>query len=1038
MKIKKRNGDLVNLDISKIIKQTIPACEELNLSHEELEIEANISFTDGMRTEDIQKILINTAKSKVDIDAPNWTFVAARLTLYDLYHRTRNLYDASSTKKVYEDITLSDYLTQNVNIIDIADYTKFNIAKLNKAIVPKRDYLFNSPGIETLISRYLIKNEDKIVTELPQHMFMTIAMWLAQHEDNPTSRAIEFYDVLSKLEALPGTPTLANGRLKNRSCFSCFVGSTSDDLTDIFTTYSEQAEISKLGGGIGWDWTKVRAEGAPVQKVSNASGGLVPWLKIENDIAIAVDQLGTRAGAINCSIEVWHKDIQDFLDLKKTSGEERRRAEDLFITVSLPDLFMRRVEANDYWTLFDPYDAPELTDIHNQEFEYRYKTLETTIGENPSYFKNKPIKLKAKDLMKKIIRYYFERGVPFITFKDTVNKHHDNPELGIIRSGNLCVSLDTKILTRGGYVEIGSVLNTVQECWNGESWSNTQLFLTSEKEHVLSVQLSNGETIRATDYHKWYIAKQDKKGKLKSYKEVRTHELKPGDKLIKFDLDTIIHGSKKLKNAYENGFYSADGCKINKKTKAIFLYNNKKDLLNNFKNYKSTNEEKTLNKSKDTRLKLSYDINELQDKFFIPNASYTLKSRLKWLAGLFDGDATLTNNNGTESIQLTSTNIDFINEVKLLLQELGVHSSVKNGYEEGYRFLPNNSNDSLKLYKCNETKRLLVPGSSLNKLLKLGYKANRVMPTKRKYNREAKRFIKVLSIVDNNEYVPVACGTEPERNKLMFNGVLTGNCQEFFNPVTPDEIAVCNLASINLSKVNTKEDFERVIPTIIRILDNVIDLSSYPVQKAKDTQLARRSVGLGVCGEAELIANQQIHYGSQEHFDYIDMLYSSFKQEVDKATFNLADERGAWSPKSKKRNAYTTCIAPTSSIAILMGTSNSCEPVFAKKWHEENMDGNIPFTAPNINPDNYQYYESAYDIDQHKMITATGIRQKYFDMGISHNLYFRPEGLTTKIIYDAIYHAWKSELKSLYYLRSESKQLEDIKSDKIVCFGCEG
>ncbi|MCD6435723.1 MAG: hypothetical protein J7L15_04985, partial [Clostridiales bacterium] len=280
MNIKKRNGELKSLDISKIVKQTTPACEGLNLSHEELEIEANISFTDGMASEDIQQILINTAKGKVDIDAPNWTFTAARLTLYDLYHRTRNLYNSDSTKKIYEDISLIDYLNHNLSILDFDKLGMFELNELNKAIFPARDYLFNSPGIETLISRYLIKDSNSKVTELPQHMFMCIAMWLAQNEDNPTKKAIEFYDVMSKLEAEPGTPTLANARLKNRSCFSCFVGSSPDTLKGIFTAYGEQAEISKLGGGIGWDWTRARALGAPVQNVPNASGGIVPWLKI--------------------------------------------------------------------------------------------------------------------------------------------------------------------------------------------------------------------------------------------------------------------------------------------------------------------------------------------------------------------------------------------------------------------------------------------------------------------------------------------------------------------------------------------------------------------------------------------------------------------------------------------------------------------------------------------------------------------------------------------------------------------------------------
>ena len=294
MKVRKRSGRLANLDISNIRTQTIPATAGLkNVSFEALELAANISFRDEMETSEIQTILRTTAKSKVDVDAPDWTYVAARLTLYDLYHKVKRTYKkVGKTTEIYSLISVRDYLS-NPNIELSYDSSIFNLTKIQAAIKPERDELFTDIGIDTLINRYMLKYNGEIV-ELPQHLFMSVAMFLASKEQDPTHWAIKFYNLFSQLLYLPATPTLSNGRKIRGNCMSCAVGSTPDTIEGIFDTYYEQALGSKHGTGFGWDWTRVRANGGQIGNTKNAAGGLVPWLKIENDIAIAVDQLGEQ------------------------------------------------------------------------------------------------------------------------------------------------------------------------------------------------------------------------------------------------------------------------------------------------------------------------------------------------------------------------------------------------------------------------------------------------------------------------------------------------------------------------------------------------------------------------------------------------------------------------------------------------------------------------------------------------------------------------------------------------------------------------
>jgi ribonucleoside-diphosphate reductase alpha chain len=790
IRVVKRTGRVESLDVTKIQKYTAAAVKGIGgVSQSELEVDAKLQFRDLISSEEIQQTLIKTAVNKIDIDRPNWTFVAARLFLYDLYHKVTGFTGYNHLKDYFE-------RGEKEGRIVLGLKEKYNLDDLDRYIKPERDLLFNYLGVRTLYDRYLIKDRHEVPIELPQQLFMAVAMFLAQNEFDCQTWAKKFYDILSKFEVMAATPTLSNARTPRHQLSSCYIGSTPDNIEGIFDGYKEMALLSKFGGGIGWDWSLVRGMGSFIDGHRHAAGGIIPFLKIANDVAIAVDQLGTRKGAIAVYLEPWHIDVRDFLDLKKNAGEERRRAHDLFPALWINDLFMRRVEADMTWTLFDPFDAGELTELYGDAFEKRYEELEQDEAIPKEV-------ISAKGLWKEILRSYFETGNPFLCFKDSANRSNPNRHTGIIRSSNLC----------------------------------TEIFQNTAPNHY------------------------------------------------------------KIKVVYNDGSF---------------------DLFEEY-------------------------------------------------------------------------------------EEVRVDSG----------------------------------------LTKLGKK------------------VTALDSISGKQVWIV----EKEKED--------------------GDTAVCNLASINLARINTPEEIERVVPTAVRMLDNVIDLNFYPLQKVKKTNIRSRSIGLGVMGEAQMLAEGSIEWGSYSHFNKIDEIMEAISYHTIHASSDLALEKGVyetfdgsdwskgifpidkanmeacklvdrgglfgysfdWTALKEKvkvdgmRNGYLMAIAPTSSISILTGTTQAIEPVYKRKWFEENLSGLIPVVVPNLNPATWGYYSPSYEIDQRLLIKAGAIRQKWIDQGQSLNIFISLDKASGKYLNDIYMDAWKFGLKSTYYLRSQSpeavSELEGVEDRSMECVGCQ-
>ncbi|MCH2378067.1 MAG: ribonucleoside-diphosphate reductase subunit alpha, partial [Pedosphaera sp.] len=339
--------------------------------------------------------------------------------------------------KVHRD-HFRDYLQQGIAAERLTpDLLKFDLDKLAEALELERDQQFAYMGIQTIYDRYLIHVNDKRI-ETPQYFFMRVSMGLAINEENREARAIEFYNTLSSFRFMSSTPTLFNAGTLHPQLSSCYLSTVDDDLESIFKLVADDARLSKWAGGLGNDWTNIRATGSHIHGTNGESQGVIPFLKVANDTAVAVNQGGKRKGAMCAYLETWHLDIEDFLELRRNTGDERRRTPDMNTANWIPDLFMKRVKEGAKWTLFSPGDVPDLHDLYGKAFEKRYEEYEAMAKAGKiALFKS----VQAEDLWREMLMMLFETGHPWITFKDPSNVRSSQDHCGVVHSSNLCTEI---------------------------------------------------------------------------------------------------------------------------------------------------------------------------------------------------------------------------------------------------------------------------------------------------------------------------------------------------------------------------------------------------------------------------------------------------------------------------------------------------------------------------------------------------------------------------------------------------------------------
>ena len=756
MQVIKADGSRELFEIAKIkalFDRAVVGYEQSCLFEDLLEMFKK-NIVDEIKTSDINKLLIKACIDLVSVENIFWQEVAGRIALFNLYK------EALRNRKLrHEDIyapqavlaLFHDYLEKGFYAKQLRDaYSDEEILLAAESIDAKLDLEYGYTTILSLQKRYLL-NPNKIIKELPQEMYFFIGLFLAIPEAKEVrlQKAIEMYLACAQQQISLPTPTLLNARTTFHQLSSCFKLNVDDDLRAIYHAFENIAQISKFGGGVGVYLGNIRARGSSIRGVLGVSGGVNPWVKVINDTAVSVNQLGARIGSVSVTLDIWHLDIYDFLDLQTETGDIRSKAFDIFPAVAIPDLFMQRLQNNEEISLFDPYEVKKiygkaLQDTFGKEFEDFYVTLE----------KDERLKMKktvsAKELFKKFLKVVVETGMPYVFFRDTVNRLNPNKHAGNIYSSQLCTEI----------------------CQNTSA-------------------------------------------------------------------------SKFIEETLEDG--------------------------------------------------------------------------------------------------------------KILIK-----------YE-------------------------------------------------------------------------------------------------------PGDTVVCNLASINVAKVNQPEMIEKIIPIAMRILDNVITLNYYPIEETRRTALRYRSVGLGFLGLAEYLATQKIAYDSQQARTAVDELFSQYGLATYRASVDLAKERGAyplykgseydngkilgreeaWFVANTKdgekwtklfadmksfgvRFAYHTAPAPNTSTAGVVGTTAALLPIYKKFFVETNLSALTVRVAPKLSKENFWYYKEYINMDMNEVIEMMAVLYKWVDQSISFEWMIDPSKTSPAQLYEYYVKTWKSEIKTVYYVRSLSGEIKDN------CVSCSG
>ncbi len=762
IKIIKSNGKEQKFDLKKIKKMFLRASQgyENKCKFDDFLESFKKNLVPKMHSKDINRLLVKTAVDLISTTNTVWQHIAARIFLSDLYKkasRNRNIKISEIYKpQKYKDL-FDTYIKEGLYYKDFYKYyKKEDILKAGEKLSLETDDSYEYTTVLSFAKRYLL-NPNGIIRELPQEMYMSVALFLAipEKEKNRLSFAFELYDYISKQYISLPTPTLLNARTNYHQLSSCFKLNVDDDLRAIYHSIENMAQISKFGGGVGVYMGNIRPRGGSIRGVKGTSGGVNPWIKVINDTAVAVNQLGSRIGAISVTLDVWHLDIYDFLDLQTETGDIRSKAYDIFPAISVPDLFMKRVRENGTWTLFDPHEIEKvyekkLQDFFDKDFEKFYKELEKSK-------KLENIKtVSAKDLFVKHLKTVVETGMPYVFFRDTVNRVNPNSHAGNVYGSQLCTEI----------------------------------------------------------------------------------------------------------------------CQNTSPTKFI---------------------EETL---EDGNIKITYK-----------------------------------------------------------------------------------------------------PGDSV----------------------------------------------------------------------------VCNLASINIAKVNDEKLSAKVFPVMMRTLDNVIDLNYYPIKEAQKTALKYRSVGVGYLGLAEYLATHQLNYETQEARNEVDRLFEMYSFYTYKSSVELAKERGAyglfngskyskgkilnktktwfkenttrgedWSSLIEKmqkvgvRFGYHTAPAPNTSTAGVVGTTAALLPIYKKYFVETNLSAPTVRVAPKLSPENYFFYKEYITMDMCDVIDMISVVYKWVDQSISFEWMINPAKTSPKDLFDYYFRAWEKNIKTVYYVRSLSADINQVNSEKKVCDGCSG
>lgn len=1031
MEVIKRNGAKESMSFDKITKRISNMIEGrmgdgITISplkgHGEYKIDPIVVAKEvingvysGISTAQIDDLSADVCASMIHKN-PDYNHLAARIRISNLQKQTD-----------------SDILTVTTRVHNLLDekYIRFveaNHSQINQMLHFDRDFLFDYFGFRTLERSYLfnIKHDSTItIVERPQHMWMRVAVQIhgvkSFHPDYahiPISSVLESiketYDLLSTMHFTHATPTLFNSGSKRQQMSSCFLTNIEDDIASIFKTISNIAYISKYAGGIGLSITPIRAKGSLIRTTNGLSEGIVPMCKVIEATARYINQGGKRLGSVAVYLEPWHADVFDFVELRKNTGDENLRTRDLFLALWIPDEFMRRVERDDDWYLMCPDKQPGLVDSYGEDFDLLYNKY---ISEG-KYMK----KVRARELWNHILEAQIETGMPYISYKDHVNRKNNQSNLGTIRNSNLCVAPWTRVLTDRGYIQIKEIEGVSTRVWNGWDWSTVTPRKTGTCVQLLRVELNNGQILDTTPEHKFYVSKSAMDEEI----EVMAKDLVPGQRL-----STCLYPVVKSSNDME----------INKVIQCVAKNSGKS----------------------------SPDF---------PPINAPLSYKLKWLEGAIENPKIYELNNSigrNDRITLGTNIFESALNMRLMLTTMGCNPEIVHHIEDPvYKYKVHIDINDIYTLKCEGFNCPLYIGEDIR------------LST---YQLEVKR---VYEGVISDTY----CFTEPLRHRAIFEGVYTGQCNEIVEYSSPQETAVCNLASLCLPKfVNTDGQFDykklkRVVRTVIRNLNTVIDLNYYPIPETDRSNMRHRPVGLGIQGLADVYIKMRMPFESEEANELNRRIMETIYYSALKESCHLAKTYGPYSsfmgsPASQERlqfdlwkecghrvvespdmqlkwsylkanirnhglrNSLLVALMPTASTSQICGNTESFEPITSNIYVRKTLAGEFIVVNEHLvrdlmklnmwNKEMYntilylngsiqaiseipthirELYKTAFEIKQSSILSQAVSRGPYVDQTQSMNLFMgTPDfGKLTSMHF----YGWKHGLKTgMYYLRTQ-------------------
>jgi ribonucleotide reductase alpha subunit len=609
MYVTKRNGEKEEVSFDKVLNRIRLLSSNLHVNVFEIAQKVCSRIYDGVKTSELDELAAQMCSSMI-LDHPDYGTMASRIIVSN-HHKNTSPSFSETIQTLYSNTEGSDKKSNPLISDELYEVVMKNKEKLNSYVDYNRDFGFDYFGFKTLEKAYLMRAKGKVI-ERPQHMFLRVALGIHGQD---VKDALQMYDHMSQKYYMHATPTLFNSGTRVPQLSSCYLEAMeSDSIDGIYNTLKDCARISKYAGGIGVHIHNVRARNSVIRGTNGICSGIVPMLRVFNNTARYVNQAGRRNGSIAVYLEPWHGDVEGFLEMRKTHGNPEERALDLFYALWIPDLFMERVQNNDVWSLMCPDQCPGLSDVYGDEFKELYLKYES----EGRYLKQ----IKAQDLWFQVLQSQIETGTPYMLYKDSINKKSNQKNIGVIKSSNLCVAPETKILTDKGHLVISELEGQQANVWNGKEFSEVTITKTGTHQKLITVSFSTGVNLRCTPYHKFYL--KDTHGE---EKQVEAQQLKNGDCLIDYNPQLIENDDgEHMKDAYLHGM----------------------------------------------------------TWFRVPGTHYTVTSRVEWLRGFLDTFAEFKESGILQSrlIVCGRSHTDVF-DILLMLQTLGIQSSIHKTYTNG-------------------------------------------------------------------------------------------------------------------------------------------------------------------------------------------------------------------------------------------------------------------------------------------------------------------------------------------------------------------